>query len=1636
VKLASPARGLTGLALVVALSLVAVAPANAGFNPARILGESVSFRPDVDVAPSGAAVAGWQRGGGPSGVVEASHRRDRSHWYGPSEVVSASGGIGAESVRTAIAADGSAIVVWERKDGDTDVIEAAIRGASETEFRPAVRLSEAGQDSWDAEVGAGGTDNAFVVTWLKATPGSDGTVQQKTLSAQAAGPAPENLTIGSGGSAPAIDVGRGGATTVAWIEGNMIRARTRASSGGSFSAVATLTDGSTSEFARRPDVAVDAQGDSAVVWERGTQVRTSYRPAGEAFSASQTVDNPAAVPQVDLDGAGRATIVYERFPPDQRTSATVVRREPDGSFAGKTSFGGGTEDDSIKPQVDVVDAGPRQGDAVIAWWRSAGTDPAETVDDTIRVTTRRGPTGFIGVGENLPSNGGSFPQVAIADAGGGTSAQNAFAVSTVIWQEVVDSSSSEVKASDDGPPASMQPPAITGEARVSQDLVADTGAWNTDADSFGFTWQRCNTGGSTCSSWETLPNTDGCAEENCFRLTEAEEGRLMRVKLQATNENGTSAPVDSNPVGPVAPETDTTPPDTTITQAPPANTTDPATQFRYASSEPSSSFRCTLDGVVLNAGDCNQNNDQSGATTTGSYTTPALAPGEHTFTVIAIDGSENEDLTPAEHTWTIGESGQMPQNNTPPSLTGSPSLGATLTTDRGTWSNNPTRYFFQWQRCFTEGPDCTDFRNITGDDDAVGEDQQSYVPKAADLNRRLRVAVQALKDGVPGSNYAFSPGSAPIRPQDTEAPVIALEDVPKPEIVVNPRQAIFGCAGGAPGDLETVTLRIYSGSAASGTALQSPQGARSAREDCPSGFGWSIQPAEPLADGVYTVQAEQSDDTGKVGRSETWTFTLDSTAPRVTVDPPGGSQRIVSGRQLRVSGCVEFEEDATTVVVYIYKGRGTAGEEARTPITTVARRSDNRPCELGGAWTTNAFDLPKGVYTVEAQARDDQLNTTASDPVTFTVDPPKLTLATLGISFISDAPGGRLFTNAQQMSPGGCLGGVGDRTHRVRFRFTGPGISPGSYLSPTPKPDNACPSGLAWSTSYPLRGEGVWAGFVEQLDAADRVLERTPTRTFTVDQTGPRAKQTSPEPGSTTKVADRAGFRGPVHGTLETGPIDEPKVRLEFFTWNGRAWVKGEEGSCKDTKPVCSRSDVTVAGNRWTLDNVRLPPGTHGIQVIQLDRLGNVGRTVDKYFTFVYEPPPPATCLQSAQRGLFSTIDATNTQAIKQYGGFPFTYYAPSVTGRGASVSARRVGKLKVRIALKVGRKSKGTIAKGKARPRKAGYVTLRVKLNRKGKRLFKSRRNNTLLVTSTYKPRGGKAVVVAAKMTRRGVKVKRARASASAAGPCEGQPPPPGPGPNPGGGSGGSQRVTQGGPIPKDGQPAEQRPLPPNVAAERREGSFEQYNDACEPKECISTQEFCRINPEICRELPSFSCQTYPTQCLVWNHYYCSRNWNLCNGMAITINGRKFTPNLYWNYCDEPQLGVATMVTRCAQWVYCYFHPVGIYKGQLCSDYRRRGEGGANPARILWSFPPGYGPGGTFKDPEAPDSPAQQKNAPPPGKPLLPRPGGDGTIPMTRPKNSAPGAILGADDSGGGGGGGGGLCAEGHWPPRWQCVH
>lgn len=219
----------------------------------------------------------------------------------------------------------------------------------------------------------------------------------------------------------------------------------------------------------------------------------------------------------------------------------------------------------------------------------------------------------------------------------------------------------------------------------------------------------------------------------------------------------------------------------------------------------------------------------------------------------------------------------------------------------------------------------------------------------------------------------FTVQSAPQEPLDEVAPTVSLTSPEDGSTLRTSTPTLQGSAGRDTGDLATVNLRYFAGSAASGTPLRTETVAVS------SDGSWSTT-AEALGDGVYTVDAYQDDQAGNRGMSAPVTFTLDTTvvdatAPTVTVTEPSDGETVTTATPTIAGTAGTADGDEAQVEVAVYSS--AAGSDA------VERRV--AAVAADGSWSVATGSLEDGSYSAQVTQSDAAGNIGTSPSVGFTV---------------------------------------------------------------------------------------------------------------------------------------------------------------------------------------------------------------------------------------------------------------------------------------------------------------------------------------------------------------------------------------------------------------------------------------------------------------------------------------------------------------------------------------------------------------------------------------------------------------------------------------------------------------------------
>ncbi len=320
------------------------------------------------------------------------------------------------------------------------------------------------------------------------------------------------------------------------------------------------------------------------------------------------------------------------------------------------------------------------------------------------------------------------------------------------------------------PPINGAPPVISGQPNSGQVLSADTGTWTGSDLSFALQWQSCDVTGNSCT------NVPGATSPS-YSLGPADVGTTLRVLVVASNALGTvSATSQPSPrIGPTSTLVDQTPP--TITGSPQSGATLGAQPGTWTG------IGTITYAYQWQSCDGNGQNCQAIVGATAQTYTPSNADGGTSIGLVVTatddDGSQSAQATPTQPVTStlVGQ--------TPPTITGTPQSGATLSAQPGIWSGmGAITYTYQWQSCDETGEDCQAI---------AGANAQTYMPSTADVGATIAVTVTATDDDGPRSSQA-----TPTQP---------IADVGSPTIAVAP--AISGVAeSGYP---DSATLGAWNG---------------------------------------------------------------------------------------------------------------------------------------------------------------------------------------------------------------------------------------------------------------------------------------------------------------------------------------------------------------------------------------------------------------------------------------------------------------------------------------------------------------------------------------------------------------------------------------------------------------------------------------------------------------------------------------------------------------------------------------------------------------------------------------------------------------------------------------------------------
>ncbi|HEY2181784.1 MAG TPA: S8 family serine peptidase, partial [Solirubrobacteraceae bacterium] len=247
-------------------------------------------------------------------------------------------------------------------------------------------------------------------------------------------------------------------------------------------------------------------------------------------------------------------------------------------------------------------------------------------------------------------------------------------------------------------PTNTSPPTITGTAQQGQTLTEQHGSWTNEPTGYAYQWQRCDTTGANCVAI-------GAATAQTYLVASADVGHTLRVQETASNAGGAGAPASSAATSTVIP-------------LPPSSTSPPTitgtTQQGQTLTEQHGSWTNEPTGYAYQWQRCDTTGANCVAISSATGQTYVLLAADvgHTIKVQESASNSGGSAGPATSAATTLVLVAVlvppaPSNTSPPTITGTAQQGQTLTEQHGAWTNEPTGYAYQWQRCDNTGANCS-----------------------------------------------------------------------------------------------------------------------------------------------------------------------------------------------------------------------------------------------------------------------------------------------------------------------------------------------------------------------------------------------------------------------------------------------------------------------------------------------------------------------------------------------------------------------------------------------------------------------------------------------------------------------------------------------------------------------------------------------------------------------------------------------------------------------------------------------------------------------------------------------------------------------------------------------------------------
>ena len=361
----------------------------------------------------------------------------------------------------------------------------------------------------------------------------------------------------------------------------------------------------------------------------------------------------------------------------------------------------------------------------------------------------------------------------------------------------------------------------------------------------------------------------------------------------------------------------TTPPDTKIDSGPEGPTKNVSPSFAFSSSEPGSSFRCSLDEAPF-----------SECIAPRSYEN--LAEGPHYLRVTATDAAGNEDPSPAQRNFRVDTTAPVVSGQEPAPDAAKVARNANVVV---TFSEEvDTATFTQGNFSLAKKGQTTPIASSMTPDPSG---KPATLDPAADLDSETTYTV-TVKGGNAGvkdkaGNAMAADDSWSFTTADTVAPT-----PPTMKLAAASDTGVSTSDGLTNDNTPTLEgtaeansiVRVYEGTTLLGTATAGAGGA------------WSVTPATALADGTRYLRSTATDASGNTSgqttentssSSQLLEVRIDTTRPYVTsVSPPQGTNTVAAGANAFASFSEDMDPASVNASNFVHWRSGTTTPLAAT----------------------------------------------------------------------------------------------------------------------------------------------------------------------------------------------------------------------------------------------------------------------------------------------------------------------------------------------------------------------------------------------------------------------------------------------------------------------------------------------------------------------------------------------------------------------------------------------------------------------------------------------------------------------------------------------------------------------------------